>query len=91
MMLAAAVCSLWATVLWRVLCSLAADSLQAEPGLPTATPRLEPHVHVIRVVRPVPHQPGHRVRAPRILEQERQLVVAACRRLREAYSRFWTA
>lgn len=37
MMLGAAVCSLWGTVLMARLCALAADSLQAEPGLPTAT------------------------------------------------------
>ena len=37
MMLGAAVCSLWGTVLIARLCALAADSLQAEPGLPTAT------------------------------------------------------
>ena len=37
MMLGAAVCSLWATVLMARLCALTADSLQAEPGLPTAT------------------------------------------------------
>lgn len=36
-LLAAAACSLWATVLMARLCALAADSLQAEPGLPTAT------------------------------------------------------
>ena len=39
MMLAAAACSLWATVLMARLCTLAADSLSAEPGLPTATLR----------------------------------------------------
>lgn len=37
MMIGAAVCSLWGTVLMARLCALAADSLQAEPGLPTAT------------------------------------------------------
>ena len=37
MVLGAAVCSLYATVLMARLCALAADSLQAEPGLPTAT------------------------------------------------------
>lgn len=39
MMLAAAVCTLWATVLMARLCALAADSLQSEPGLLTATLR----------------------------------------------------
>jgi hypothetical protein len=37
MMLAAAGCSLWATVLMARLCALAADSLGSDPGLPTAT------------------------------------------------------
>lgn len=37
MTLAAAVASLWATVLMARLCTLAADSLHAEPGLPKAT------------------------------------------------------
>jgi len=39
MLVAAAACSLWATVLMARLCSLAADSLAVEPGLPTATLR----------------------------------------------------
>jgi hypothetical protein len=36
MTIGAAVCSLWATVVMARLCATAADSLRAEPGLPTA-------------------------------------------------------
>lgn len=39
MTIGAAVLALWATVLMARLCALAADSLHAEPGLPTATLR----------------------------------------------------
>lgn len=35
--IAAAGCSLWATILIARLCAVASDSLQGEPALPTAT------------------------------------------------------